>query len=321
LKAFLTGATGFLGGRVAASLRARGDEVVALARSLSKGGELRRLGCDTVEGDLADKDAIRAGLDGCDAAFHIAAVYRVGVSGRECAAMYEANVRGTERVLEAGADAGVARIVYVSTVGVFGNTRGRVVDEGYERPPGDFLSCYDETKFLAHRHALRLSARGAPIVIVQPGGIYGPGDHSEIGGQIARAAAGRLPFKIFPDLGFTFVHVDDAAHGVLLAHDGGAAGASYVLGGEITTLGRVIDTVCDIVGRKPPRMTVPASLVRLGVPLGRLVGRVTGLPANLREVVASSDGVTYWATDARARRELGYRPRGLRQGLEETVTA
>jgi dihydroflavonol-4-reductase len=187
---FVTGGTGFIGRRVVARLRERGDEVVALVRSPGSAGDL---GAEFVVGDLGDEEAIRRGLDGADACLHIAGEYRLGIAASERPAMTEANVGGTERVLDAAAAAGVARIVYVSTVNVFGNTRGQVVDETYRRDPADgFLSFYDETKYLAHLAAEERIAAGAPVVIVQPGGVYGPGDHSTVGSQIEQVQAGKL---------------------------------------------------------------------------------------------------------------------------------
>src|SRR5687768_2207775 len=144
MKAFVTGATGFLGSRLAALLRARGDEVVALVRSPAKARTLADMGCELVEGDLADEAAIRRGMQGCDSVFHVAAIYEVGIPESRRPEMFDANVRGTERVLDAAAEAGVGRIVYISTANVFGNTQGRVVDETYERPDKDYLSYYDE---------------------------------------------------------------------------------------------------------------------------------------------------------------------------------
>ena len=188
VKAFVTGGTGFIGSRVVRRLRERGDEVVALVRSPEKAADLRELGCELVEGDLSSEQAIRDGVQGCDAVFHVAAVYKVGIPASERDAMCDANVRGTERVLDAAIEAGVPRIVYVSTVGVFGNTHGQVVDETYSRDGEDFLSCYEETKCRSHQVALDRIAKGAPIVIVQPGGVYGPGDHSELGNIIDQAA-------------------------------------------------------------------------------------------------------------------------------------
>jgi nucleoside-diphosphate-sugar epimerase len=319
VRAFLTGGTGFIGGHVARKLRARGDEVVALVRSPDRAGALRELGCELVEGDLAATDAIRRGCEGADAAFHVGAVYEVGIRKSERPAMHDANVGGTERVLDAAIDAGVRRIVYVSTVGVFGNTRGELVDESYRHPEDDFCSYYEETKLRAHQIAEDRIAKGAPVVIVQPGGVYGPNDHSEIGNMIEQTVKGKLPAKMFPEAGFMLVHVEDVAEGILLAHDRGEIGESYVLAGDQARLGELIDRTAAIAGRKPPRFTMPAPLIRMSAPFGPVVGPVMGFPPNLREVIRSSDGVTYWATDEKARRELGFAPRDLDSGLRETV--
>jgi nucleoside-diphosphate-sugar epimerase len=250
--------------------------------------------------------------------FHLAADYRIGIPAGERAAMYDVNVHGTENVLDAARDAGAKRTVYVSTVNVFGNTRGDVVDETYDRPGGDFVSEYDRTKWLAHRAALDRIARGDPIVIVQPGVVYGPGDHSEIGGQLQAAARGKLLFVSFAGLGFDAVHVDDVATGILLAHDRGRVGASYVLGGEITTLGDAVRAAAAAGGRRPPRFAMPTAVMRPLVPVGPLVGRLMGTRPNLKELISASDDVTYWARDDKARRELGYAPRPLAAGLADT---
>jgi dihydroflavonol-4-reductase len=321
VKAFVTGATGFIGGHLARKLRERGDEVVALARSPQKAQGLHDLGCDLVEGDLSDEAAIRTGVEGCDASFHVAAVYKVGIPATRRPAMWDANVRGTERVLGAAVEAGAGRVVYVSTVNAFGNTRGEVVDETYHRADDGFLSYYDETKFRAHQVALDLIGRGAPVMIAQPGGVYGPGDPSELANLIDQVRTGRLKFKVLPETGFNFVHVDDAADGLLLVHDKGRLGESYVLGGQITTMGEVIDRIAELSGRKPPRFTMPAALIKASIPMGSLVTRAMRLPPNLRELIRAADGVTYWATDAKARRELGYAPRDLDTGLRQTLAA
>jgi dihydroflavonol-4-reductase len=321
VKAFVTGGTGFIGGRLIGRLRDRGDDVVALVRSPDKATRLRERGCELIEGDLSSKDAIRRGVEGCDAAFHVAAVYKVGIPKSERAAMREANVGGTEHVLDAAIDAGVKRIVYVSTVGVFGNTKGEVVDETYRHPGNSFLSCYEETKYLSHLVALDRIEKGAPVVIVQPGGVYGPGDHSEIGNFIDQTRTGKLKLKMFPECGFNLVHVDDVAEGVLLAHDKGKIGESYVLGGQLSTMGELVDKVSELSGRKPPRLTLPPLLMKMSIPIGPVVGRVMGFPPNLGELIRTSDGVTYWATDDKARRDLGYAPRDLETGLRQTLAA
>jgi nucleoside-diphosphate-sugar epimerase len=319
MRAFVTGGTGFIGSRVVKRLRDRGDDVVVLARSPDKASGLD---AEVVQGDLGDADAIRRGVEGCQAVFHIAADYRVGMPKSKREEMYDANVRGTERILDAAAAAGVERIVYVSTVNAFGNTNGRTVDESYSRDEGDgFVSYYDETKYAAHKLAADRAAQGAPVVIVQPGLVYGPGDHAIVGELIDQASRGKMPAKAFPELGYNAVFVDDVADGIVLAHDKGRVGESYVLGGEITTQGKLIDKAAEIGGEKPPRMTVPPVMLKAMIPIGRFVGPAMGLPPNFREMISAAHNVTYLARDDKAREELGYRPRDLETGLRETITA
>jgi nucleoside-diphosphate-sugar epimerase len=317
----VTGGTGFIGSRLVRRLRERGDEVVALVRSREKGSALEAMGAELVEGDLASSDAIRAGLEGADAAYHAAAVYKVGIPKSEHEAMYDANVRGTERVLDAAFQAGVARIVYVSTINVFGNTGGVVVDESYERPPGDYLSYYDETKYLSHEVALERIRKGVPIVIVQPGGVYGPGDHSELGNVIDQTRNGKLRALPFGGLGLNLVYVDDVVDGLVLAHDKGAVGESYVLGGEVATMRDLVQKTAELSDRKPPKRDLPSGVIKLAAPAGPVVGKLMGFPPNFRELISASDGVTYWAKDDKAREALGYRPRDLATGLRQTLDA
>jgi dihydroflavonol-4-reductase len=322
VRAFVTGATGFIGGHVARKLRERGDDVVALVRSPDKSQDLRDQGVELVEGDLSSEDAIRSGAQGADAVFHIGAIYKVGIKKSEQEGLWDANVRGTERVLDAAHEGGAKRIVYTSTVNVFGNTGGQIVDEGYRRDESDgFLSVYDETKYRAHLVAEDRIAKGYPIVMVQPGGVYGPNDHSEVGNMIDQAARGKLPAKMFPETGFMMVHVEDVADGILLAHDKGQIGESYVLAGEQVRMGEIVDRAAETAGRKPPRMTMPNALMKLSAPLGPVIGPVMGFPPNLRELISASEGVTYWARDDKARRELGFQPRDLDTGLRETIAA
>jgi dihydroflavonol-4-reductase len=319
MRVFLTGATGFIGGHVARKLRERGDEVRVLVRSAAKGAALEALGCELVVGDLSDEAALATGLEGCDALIHNAAVYKVGIPESEHRAMYEANVLGTERALGAALKAGTPKVVYVSTVGAFGNTHGEVVDESYEHPGREFTSYYEQTKYEAHQVAKRLIGEGLPCVIVQPGGVYGPNDHSAIGTQIKQFVAGKMPMLAFPDLGMNMVHVEDVADGILLALDRGEVGEAYVLGGEITTMREMISTVGRVVDRKPPSRAIPVGLLKALRPAGPLVGKLMGQPPNLGELITSADGVTFWAKHDKAIAELGYSPRGLEQGMRDTL--
>ena len=321
MKVFLTGGTGFIGGEVARQLRARGEEVVCLARDPGRAGALTALGCELVTGDLGDEAAIRAGIEGCDAVVHAAAMYEVGIPASKRPAMYDANVAGTERVLRAAQAAGIAKVVYVSTVGVFGNTRHEVVDESYEHPGKEFTSYYEETKLEAHRIAKRLAAEGLPCTIVQPGGVYGPGDTSQVADLLEQFLSGKLPLMPFPELGICLAHVEDVGAGILAALDKGRPGEAYVLSGPATTMREAIEVVARLSGRKPPRGALPTPLIKAMTPIGPLVGKLMGQPPNLRELISSADGVTFWAGYEKAARELGYAPRGLEEGLRQTLEA
>ena len=188
---FVTGATGFIGSRVAGLLRARGDDVVAITRDPVGASALRDMGVRLVEGNLSSDGGIRDAMAGADAVIHIAGSYRIGIPVSARPAMYEANVTVTERVLDAAIAGKIPRIVHVSTINVFGDTHGRIPDESYRRDLDDgFLSYYDETKYAAHVRAETRIGAGAPIVIVQPGTVYGLGDHSGLGFQLKAAFEG-----------------------------------------------------------------------------------------------------------------------------------
>ena len=320
MRVFLTGATGFLGSEVARLLVARGDRVRALVRDASRADALLELGCEVVQGDLCDEPALVEHCRGVQAVVHAAAVSDIGVSDDRREAMVDVNVTGTERVLGAALSAGVGKAVLVSSMAVFGDTHGRVVDERWERDAGaPCASAFERTSATAQRRAREISARGLPLVVVQSGPVYGPGEPRVLLGVLASFLSGRLSALPFPELGVCPVHRDDLAAGVLLALDKGTPGESYVLAGEPVRLAEVLQELADVSGRRPPAMTVPSGLLRALVPAGPLVTRVLGLPPNLRELVRCTAGATYWASSDKAMDELGWTQRPLRDGLTELV--
>ncbi len=318
MRVFLTGATGYVGGEVARLLCERGDQVRALVRDAGRADELLRLGCEVVEGDLSDELALVEHCRGVQAVVHTAAVSDVGVSADRREAMVDVNVTGTERVIGAALSAGVTKAVHISSVAVYGDTGGRVADERWQRDVGtEWTSAFEQTSALAQRRAREISACGLPLVVVQSGPVYGPGEPRALLGVLASFLAGRLSALPFPELGVCPVHRDDLAAGVLLALDKGTPGESYVLAGEPVRLEQVLRLLADVSGRRPPTMTVPSGLLRALVPAGPLVSRALGLPPNLRELVRCSAGATYWASSDKAMDELGWTPRPLRDGLRE----
>jgi nucleoside-diphosphate-sugar epimerase len=139
--------------------------------------------------------------------------------------------------------------------------------------------------------------------------------------MIDQTRKGRLPLIPFADMGIGFVFVDDVADGILLAFDKGELGQSYVLAGERGTMRDLVQTTARVAGRREPKRQMPTALIKMSAPLGPVIGPMLGFPPNIREAISASDGVTYWATDDKARRELGFSPRTLEQGLRDTLAA
>ncbi|MGZ4130095.1 MAG: NAD-dependent epimerase/dehydratase family protein [Actinomycetota bacterium] len=322
MRSFLTGGTGYIGTTLARTLREHDHEVKALVRTPSKGAALEALGCELVEGDLSDRTRLREQIRGHEGVIHNAGIYKVGIPAKDRPEMFAANVTGTENVLDAATEAGAERITYVSTANAFGNTHSVVVDETYERPAGEpFVSYYDETKYLGHEAALERIGAGIPIVIAMPTVTIGPGDHSSVGTLMRQAATGRLPARFLDDLGVTIVYLDDAAAGIAAVHERGRLGETYVIGGHPTRLAEVIALAARSGGKRPPRLSMPTWMLRMGAPLGPVIGKVINQPPNLREMISAAHGVTYWASDAKARRELDHSPRDLETAVRLAVEA
>jgi nucleoside-diphosphate-sugar epimerase len=316
MKYFVTGATGFIGGRLVRQLVEAGHDVVALVRTPEKAHDLKSLGVTLVEGDITDRTALRAPMMGVDGVFHLAAWYKVGA--RDTTMAERINVGGTRNVLEVMRELSIPKGVYTSTLAVFSDTRGRRVDESY-RYDGPHLSEYDRTKWAAHYEvALPMMEAGLPLVIVQPGAVYGPGDTSAIADTFTQYLRGRLPM-LPKETAFCWAHVDDVARGHLLAMEQGRTGESYIIAGPCATLEDVLVMAEKITGKKAPGIRVGPPLMRGMAKLMGAVGKVVPLPVTYAaETLRVAAGVTYLGDNSKARRELGYDPRPLEEGLRET---
>lgn len=316
MKAFVTGGTGFIGRTVVRKLIERGYSVSALARSESGGAVLRAMGATVVPGDITDRESMREGMRGSDVVFHIAAIYQFT---QEALARAETvNVGGTRNVLEMAVELGIPRIVYTSTVAVFGDTRGEVPDETYYAG-GPFLSEYDRTKWLAHYEVAEpLMAQGAPIIIVMPGGVYGPGDSSVIGEMMRLFYRGMLPILPGPETVLTYAYIDDIADGHILAAEKGRTGQSYILAGPAVPLGEMVDFWAQLTGKARPAAHVPARFARGLAPIANRAQPALSLPQAFSGTMFGSLGTSYAGRSDKARAELGWRPRPIQAGMRET---
>jgi dihydroflavonol-4-reductase len=315
----VTGGAGFIGRSVVRQLVRRGDRVVALVRDPAAAATALDLpAAEWVRSDLSDPTVLATAMADAAGVIHLAGWYEIGIAVSERPRMLDANVGATERVLDAAITAGVPRIVHVSTANVFGNTKGRIVDETYRRDLANgFGSYYDETKYLGHVAAERRIAAGAPVLIAQPGTTYGPGDHTALGAQLQAAYLGKAPYLFLGDLGISPVHVVDLARGIVAVLDDGRIGEAYVLAGDNIRFRDAMALAARAGGRRPPRLTIPNWALRVGTALGPNLGGLFGLSPNLREILSASDGVTYWASSAKAAAELGYRTRDLATGFAD----
>ncbi len=313
MKYFVTGATGFVGNVLAKQLRAAGHDVNASVRSPEKASELQTLGMKLFKGDVTDKESMRAAMQGVDGVYHVAGWYKVGVkdkSGGE-----EVNIRGTRNVLELMQELKIPKGVYTSTLAVNSDTKGKLVDEAYHFT-GQHLSEYDRTKAAAHNVANEFIAKGLPLVIVMPGLIYGPGDTSSLRTSIINFLHGKLPM-LPTQTTLCWAHVDDIARGHTLAMERGKIGESYIIAGEPYKLADAFKLASQITDKRAP-ITVPYQMMKV---LSVLVTPFDSLlpESYTSEGLRSIGGITYIGDNAKAKRELGYNPRPLRDGWKETL--
>ena len=266
-------------------------------------------------GDVTDPASLPAGMRGVDGVYHIAGWYKIGM--RDKRPGQRVNVEGTRHVLTAMRDLGIPKGVYTSTLAVNSDTHGQLVDESYHFH-GQHISEYDRTKAAAHDVAQEFINAGLPLVIVMPGGIYGPGDTSSLGESLQQYLKRRLPL-LPTGTTLTFAHVDDVAHGHVLALEKGQAGQSYIIAGPVHTLTDFFRTAEAITGVPAPRLHLPPGLIRATAALTSVVEKVIPLEGTYTsEGLRVIAGVTYIGNNAKARRELGFAPRDLREGLTET---
>jgi dihydroflavonol-4-reductase len=315
---FVTGATGFIGGHLIAKLIARGDQLTCLVRNPDKAASLAQRGVMLVKGDVSDRAVMRDAMHGVDGVFHIAALYKLGLEFKD--QMAAVNVDGTRNTLEAAIEAGVPRIVYTSTVGVFGNTHGQIVDESYRVAKQNLASEYERTKWAAHYEvAVPLQQKGASIVIVQPGGVTGPGDTSPLN-MVYDYYLNRMPIMLGPRAGVTIAHVDDIADGHLLAMEKGRNGESYILAGPALTYKQMMGMWQSICGVPAPKVWLPAWTASLSAQLVGGLEKAFKLKTALSsEALMTQADYTFYSTSDKAKRELGWQPRPLEQTFQEVL--
>jgi dihydroflavonol-4-reductase len=312
MKVLVTGANGFTGSHLVQALQKQGNSVVGLVRKSSNLTSISNCKVELIYGDITDRDALRTAMTGADQVFHTAAYVELGIVNE--AEMERVNVEGTRAVLEVAQAVGVSKMVYCSTIGVFGDTKGKVINETFVRTQKDFSSAYDRTKYQAQQLVDEFVKGGLFVVSILPSGIFGAGD-PHFGPVIKQFVKGGLKVWAGGDRITGIVHVDDLASAMILAAEKGQAGDYYIISaGELTTR-----EMFEILSQKtgiPVPWEVPKPLVRLAGNLLDPIGRVLNWqPPISRERVHYIYDRCVRVDATKARNELGWYPRSVSEAL------
>jgi dihydroflavonol-4-reductase len=314
-RVFLTGGSGVVGGAVLERLLARGDEVVALARSEAAEAAVHSRGAQPLLADLFDEAALARGMEGCSTVFHVAGVNRLCAA--DPGAMHRVNIDGAAAAVRAAARAGVERLVHTSSAATVGERQGTV---GSESSPhrGWYLSEYERSKTEGERAAMAAGREaGVEVVCVNPSSVQGPGRSGGTGRILLAFLDGRL--KLFVDTNVSLVDIDDCAEGHLLAAERGAAGQRYLLNGLTLTITEALALASEVAGvERRPRL-VPGAAASAGAAIVEGAFRLARRqPPVCREMVRTLlHGHRY--DGSRAERELGLRYTQPRETVRRTV--
>ena len=319
MKAFITGATGFVGSHVARELAAQGADLRLLVRPTSRRDNIAELRAEAAVGDLCEPESLKKAMAGCEFVFHIAADYRLWV--RDPRQMYRANVEGTRAIIRAAQESGIRRVIYTSSVATMGFTReGHIAAEDSPVSIDDMVGHYKRSKFMAEQCALEAGRKGANVVVVNPTTPIGESD-------IKPTPTGRIvvdflkrKFPAYVDTGLNLADVKEVARGHLLAMEKARPGERYILGGENLTLKQILDKLAALTGLPSPTMKVPHA-VAMGFAIFDqfFTGTILG-----KEPRATIDAVKMgrkkmYASSAKAERELGYRLLPVEDALRRAI--
>lgn len=313
MKALVTGATGCVGANVVAALAERGYGVRAMRRPTSCLDALQGLEVEWVVGDVLDPESLAQALEGCDLAFHVAAVSDYWRTAAET--IYRVNVDGTRNVVAAALAAGVRRLVYTSSVGALGvPPDGRLLDEEavFNLPPHRFP--YGHSKHLAEEVVREAVAQGLGGVIVNPAAVIGPRDIHWIGGSLLREVQRGWAWFVPPG-GTCWAASTDVGLGHVLAAERGRSGERYLLGGENLTHRETVEIVAEVVGGRRPLLTLPRFLMGPLAVATRGACRLFCFPFSAEQVWLSARDI--YCDSSKAVRELGYPQTPFRTAVEE----
>lgn len=314
MKALVTGANGFTGSHLVKALLQQDHSVICFVRKSSNLSRLSDCNVQFVYGEITDKEALTTAMNGVNTVFHTAAYVELGIVDE--VEMTRVNVDGTRAVLEVAQAAGVSKVVYCSTIGVFGDTQGTIINETFQRTQTDFSSAYDRTKYEAQQLVDQFAAQGLPVVSILPSGIFGA-DDPHFGPVMQQFFKGGLKLWAGGARITGIVHVDDLVAAMLLAAEKGKYGDYYIISaGDLTT--REMFNILSQESSVPVPHEAPKALVRLAGNLLDPIGRLLKWqPPISRERVHYVYDRCVRVDATKARQELGWQPRSVSETLRE----
>ena len=317
MKALVTGANGFTGSHLVKALQQRGDSVVGLVRETSDLTRLKDTEIQLVTGEITARKALRQAMKDVDTVFHTAAFVELGLV--DAAKMERVNVEGTQAVLEIAKEMEISKMVYCSTIGIYGDTKGKVIDETFERTQEDFSSAYDSTKYEAQQLVDNYAVIGFPVVSVMPSGIFG-GDDPHYNPAFKLFLQGKLKVWAGGERITGIVHVDDLANAMILAAEKGERGEHYIISAGEIPFGQIFEIMGEQTGISKP-VELPPSVIRMAGniidPIGKLL---SWNPPISKERVHYLYDRCVRVDATKAREKLGWNPRSVSQALQEITT-
>lgn len=316
MKALVTGANGFTGSHLVRALHTCGNTVVGFVRPESDLVRIKDLPIRFFYGDILDKKALRQAMASVDMVFHTAAYVELGlVDNHE---MERVNVQGTQAVLEVAREMRISKMVYCSTIGIYGNTKGQIIDENFHRSQKDFSSPYDLTKYKAQQIVDKFAVDGLPIVSVMPSGIFGA-DDPHFSPTLKLFLKGWLKLWVGGDRITGIVHVDDLVEAMILAAEKGENGEHYIISAGDLPTREMFAILSQETGIDTP-IELPESIVRFVGNILNPIGRIFNWnPPIAKERVHYIYERCVRVSAEKARKDLGWNPRSTRETLLDIV--
>lgn len=321
MRIFITGGTGFIGSRLTERLRAEGNELVLLLRNPAKVSPGAGAEITYVKGDIFSTRALDEGMKGCDWVFHLAAFTKPW--SKDPSEAYRTNVTGTVNILEAAQANGVKRVVITSTGGTMGCSGGNCVTCETSNPSPEFNTLYEKTKAEAEKLAAGYSAKGLPVVVVNPTRVFGPGRLSKSNSMTRIISLYRSGlWRIMPGDGRSvgnYVFIDDVVNGHILAAMKGRPGERYILGGENLSFRELFSSIGRAAGKRRVVLPLPFPVMRSVVSVNAFFTRITGMPPLITKDWLEKYMNNWIMSSDKAVTELGYSITPFADGVAHTI--